>query len=88
MIRTLVRRSCGHLEAVYAVGAGVRSIHKREKEICGVCRERRTFSERENRAVKTEKTAGNPSGEQDLSGEVEDILKERNSDNNNQGENA
>jgi len=86
VIRTLVRRSCGHLEAVYAVGAGVGRIH--EKEVCGVCRERRKASEKEVLTVKTEKHVGKPPDERNLPGEVRDILKERNSDNNNQGENS
>ncbi|MHB1285582.1 MAG: hypothetical protein ACYCYP_03305 [Leptospirales bacterium] len=44
MTRELIRRSCGHLEAVYAVGSGVSRIREKEMEFCGVCRERRRFS--------------------------------------------
>ena len=41
MTRERVRRSCGHLEAVYAVGFGVRRIPGKEREFCRICRERR-----------------------------------------------
>lgn len=41
MTRERIRRSCGHLEAVYAIGFGVGRIHQKEREFCRICRERR-----------------------------------------------
>ena len=46
MTRELVRRACGHLQTVYLFGDGRwidREIRKREQELCGVCRDRRSF---------------------------------------------
>ncbi|OOH76229.1 hypothetical protein [Leptospirillum ferriphilum] len=47
MTRELVRRVCGHLQTVYLFGKSDRwidrEIRKREKELCGVCRDRRVF---------------------------------------------
>ena len=91
MTREFVRRSCGHGEAVYAVGPFCgrhRRIQIAEKELCGICREKRKSSEREAQAAMTEKNDRNPSGEQSFSREVRDILKERNSHNNHQGDNS
>ena len=83
MTREFVRRSCGHGETVYAVGPYCgrhRRIQIAEKDLCGICREKKKSSEREALAVKA-KDAGKSSGEQDLFGEGRDILKERNNDN-------
>ena len=77
MIRERIRRSCGHLEAVCAVGFGVRRIHERERELCGVCRRRKSLSERqkEEKREKTDDRKFSISPEE--SGEIRDILKER-----------
>ncbi|MHB1757876.1 MAG: hypothetical protein ACYCT9_10270 [Leptospirillum sp.] len=84
MTREFVRRSCGHGETVYAVGPYCgrhRRIQIAEKDLCGICREKKKSSEREALAAQTEKNARNTSHDQTLSGEVRDILKERNTDN-------
>lgn len=78
MTRELIRRSCGHLEAVYAVGAGVGRIHEKEKEICGVCRKRSRVVDSSALLVVTGGEENRKAGAKDLRGEIRDILKERN----------
>ena len=78
MTRERIRRSCGHLEAVYAVGASVGRIHERERELCGVCRRRRALSDRQEEEEKREKADNRKSSiSPEESGEIRDILKER-----------
>ncbi len=86
MSRILLRRLCGHLEAVYATGAVAARIREREREICGVCRRRRTFSE----GPEEERTSPEPPPERKSPGEVEVVLKERRqfSTNDNEGGSA
>ena len=47
MTRELVRRACGHLQTIYLFENTDRwinrEIRKRERELCGVCRDRRAF---------------------------------------------
>ena len=88
MSRTLVRRSCGHLEAVYAVGAGVGRLHEKEKEICGVCRKRFRVSDSSGLAGVQAVEDDRKAGAQDLRGEVRDILNERKQSNTNKGDSA
>ena len=57
MTRERVRRSCGHLETVSVFGTGGRwsdrALRKKERDICGVCRNRQkeTASGEENEDV-------------------------------------
>lgn len=83
MSRILLRRLCGHLEAVYATGAVAARIREREREICGVCRRRRTFSD----SPEEEKSTSGSPPERKSPGEVEVVLKERrqSSTNDNEG---
>ena len=78
MTRELIRRSCGHLEAVYAVGAGIRRIHEKEREFCRICRSLRKAGVSSDLVVVT---AGeddrNTPEEMDLRGDVRACLSER-----------
>ena len=86
MSRILLRRLCGHLEAVYATGSVAARIQERERAICGVCRRRMVFSE----SPEEERTSSGPFPERKSPGEVEVVLKERqqSSTNDNKGGSA
>ncbi len=77
MTRERVRRSCGHLEAVYAVGFGVRRIHERERELCGVCRQRRSLSDRQEEEKREKENDRKSSLSPDSSGKSGTCLSER-----------
>jgi hypothetical protein len=87
MTRELVRRSCGHLEAVYAVGSGVRRIREKEKECCGICWKRKKSTDLQDlkKGKPPEKDFRKLFGKQDLSGDVRDVLNERKNDGNQGG---
>jgi hypothetical protein len=87
--REFVRRSCGHGETVYATGpSGLidRRIHAKEKDVCGICRERRKSSDPPDPGKGEDDRKA--SEEQDLRGEVRAILNERKQSNTNKGDSA
>lgn len=83
MTRELIRRSCGHLEAAYLVGSGLRRIREREGEPCGICRSRRAYSASPEGG---EKPSPKESPKKNPPDEVARVLKERRQSNTNDSE--
>ncbi|MHB8544344.1 MAG: hypothetical protein ACYC9S_10150 [Leptospirales bacterium] len=89
MTREFVRRSCGHGETIYATGpSGLidRRIQAKEKDVCGICRERRKLSGHSDQDEGEDDRKA--SEEQDLRGEARSILRERKQSNTNKGDSA
>ena len=89
MSREFIRRSCGHGEAVYITGAVAARIRAKEREPCGICRNRRAGDADGQVVVTVREDERKASREAVGVGEaIKNVLKERGQSNDNKkGEN-